>query len=155
MNREEITKIMKEWLIGMVVASFNFSAGFILRFEREEPRSNHPNVIYLEFKSQAIFGSSENWSKFLRSLPLSPRRGEPDEPAIAYMIMMMLGAKISSVNLSEDGTLSIGTTDGDTLHLRGIEDVWDESWILSVKSELTETSDEEICCDSEGNISFS
>ena len=154
MNKSEIVKTMKDWLIGMIVASFNFSAGFIIRLERETPIPNHPNVLYLEFKSRAIFGDSESWSKFVDSLPLSARRGEPDEPAIAYMIMMMLGARITSVNLAEDGTLSIGTTDGDTLHLSGVEDIWDESWIISVKTELNEVGEKEICCDSEGNLSL-
>ena len=148
-----LQSVLSEWLLGMVLASFEFSAGFRIRFERiGSEAENKPQVIYLDIKAMSYVGDLDQWKDFVKSLPFEARRTEKDEPAFAYKLMLLIGAEINSVQLACDGTLSIGTTDGEPITVVGKDDVWEESWILAEPEDLSGWSARFVTCDSQGKL---
>lgn len=79
----DFKSVLTDWLSGMVLVAFNFSAGFRLRFERCESDIEKPQVLYFEVNAMAYIGDLKKWKSFVRSLPIKARRGEEDEPAFA------------------------------------------------------------------------
>jgi hypothetical protein len=152
---KNVKDLINDWLLGMIIASFSFSAGFVIRLEREKISDEKPNVLYLDIKAAARSGDKASWEKLVASLPYKARRGEVDEPALAYMIMLLVGSEITSVDLDDDGSISIsiGTTDGETLYISGVDDVWDESWVLSEASEVCGENQRAVICSASGNLS--
>lgn len=150
---KNIKDLINDWLVGMIVASFSFSAGFVIRLEREKISDGKPNVLYLDIKAVARSGDLVSWERLVASLPYKARRGEDDEPALAYMIMLMIGSEVTAADLSNDGILSISTTDDETLYISGVDDVWDESWVLRENSELGGENPRTIICSANGKLS--
>ncbi len=134
------------------MVAFDYSAGFRLRFEHTNVEKDKPNVIHLEIKSGCYFGKDEQWSDFIESLPLKIRRSEKGDPALAYRLMLLIGASVCGVDVREDGNLTIETTDKETLTIQGRDDVWDESWIMSEPKEISGNKAKFIICDSKGNF---
>ena len=109
-------------------------------------------MLSLDLRSGVRVGNEDDWKRFISSLPLQARRGEKDEPALAYRLMLLLGATIREVNLLDDGSISIGTTDGETITVQGLEDVWEESWVLEEPREVAGDNAKSITCRSDGKI---
>jgi len=150
----DFESILTEWLLGMVLASFEFSAAFRLRFERfGTDTDNKPQVLYLDIKAMSYIGDLEQWKDFVESLPMEARRSEKDEPAFAYRLMLLIGAEVNAVVLASDGTLSIGTTDDEPITVVGKDDVWEESWILAEPENVAGENARFVNCDSEGELS--
>ncbi len=149
---KNVKDLINDWLLGMIIVSFSFSAGFVIRLEREKISGEKPNVLYLDIKAAARSGDKASWEKLVASLPYKARRGEVDEPALAYMIMLLLGSEITSVDLDDDGSISISTTDGETLYISGVDDVWDESWVLSEASKICGENSRAVICSASGNL---
>jgi len=153
MNKlDNIKSLLSEWLVGTIFASINFAVGFTIRLERTETSDKKPNVLNLDIRSTARFGNEGEWKHFIDSLPFKTRRGEIDEPALAYRLMLLLGAMISEVELKGDGSISISTTDGETFTVLGIEDVWEESWVLTEPRDVAGEQARSIICSSEGSV---
>lgn len=153
-NSDDISTVLLEWLTGMVPVSVNYAAGFAVRLEREISKKGKPNVLHLTIRSSARFGSQEDWKSFLSLLPIKDRRGETGDSGLAYRLMLMLGSQIRDIELTFDGTLSLSTTDMEVLIIPGIEDVWEESWVLEELEEIAGDDAKSIVCDSSGEIHF-
>lgn len=127
-NLNEIKHLLTEWLIGTVFTSITFTAGFSIRLERSSVSGDKPSVLILNIRSIARVGGESHWKRFIDSMPLKARRGEKDEPALAYYrFMFLLGAEINDIELSGDRSISIVTTNDETVVVTGVEDVWEES----------------------------
>jgi hypothetical protein len=149
-----LKSVLTEWLLGMVLVSFEFSAGFRLRFERlGSDDENKPQVIYLNIKAMSYIGDLDQWNDFVKSLPMEARRSETDEPAFAYRLMLIIGAEVNAVHLASDGTLSIGTNDGESITVVGKDDVWEESWMLAEPEDVAGENARFVACDSKGELS--
>ncbi|TGM98457.1 hypothetical protein [Leptospira dzoumogneensis] len=146
--------ILKEWLANMTIAAFEYAAMFRIRLESNVRIRTTPNVLYLELRSRAFFGSYTEWTSLVESMPYPARRGELDYPTFAYRIMLCIGSDIIKVEILDDGTLVLLTSDNEEITISGIEDVWEESWILTESSDLPNASKKQIICDSQGEISF-
>lgn len=149
-----IRSVLADWLVGMIFAAVEFSAGFRLTFERSGDAADKPQVLYLDTKAMTYIGKLEQWENFVQSLPFKARRTENDEPAIAYRLMLLLGAEVSNVELASDGTLTIETTDGESITVVGRDDVWEESWSLAEPANVAgeESTPRFVICDSEGGV---
>jgi len=150
-----IRSILTEWLLGMVLVSFEFSAGFRIRFERPGgDAENKPQVIYLDIKAMSYIGDLDQWKGFVKSLPMEARRSETDEPAFAYRLMLLIGAEVNVVDLTHEGTLIIGTSDGESIAVVGKDDTWEESWILAEPEDVIGENARFITCNSSGELFF-
>jgi hypothetical protein len=114
----------------MELVAVDYSAGFNLRFERKNNPIDLPNVLILEIKADAYVGDSASWSGFIKSLPLTSRRGENGEPALAYRLMLLIGSTVTFAKISENSDLIIETSDNEAITIVGNDDVWEESWIV-------------------------
>ena len=148
-NTQEIKEIVAGWMQGMTFTSFSHAAGFSLQFEYGGFEPDRPKVLCLEIQARCYIGSIEDWNRFIAQLPLRARRTDSDEPALAYWLMLLMGANIHHVQIDGEGTLSIFTSDSEILTVEGIDDVWEESWILRQPPDLGKL---EIVCDSQGNL---
>lgn len=153
-NLHELSTLLSSWLSGMTLVSMTYAAGFTARFEREQYCKDKPNVLRLIIKSSARFDNDEEWKYFISSLPQNVRRGESGDPALAYRLMLALGALISNVELSHDGSLGLSTTDGELLFIPGLEDVWEESWILEELKDVVGPDAKSFICDASGKVRF-
>lgn len=151
-NLNEKKNLLTEWLVGTVFASIAFDAGFSIRLERSSVSNDKPNVLILNIRSIARIGDENDWKRFIDSMPLKARRGEEDEPALAYRLMLLLGAEVKGIDLHDDGSISIVTTDGETIVISGVEDVWEESWVLEESKEVTKGAPRAVVCSSGGSI---
>lgn len=151
-NQDYVKSTLTDWLLGMILVAFDFSAGFRLRFERPGA-SDKPQVLYLEIKSKMLIGNVNKWQEFVQSLPLKARRGELEDPALAYRCMLLVGAEITGVELSGDGSLDIETGDNEAINIKGQDEVWEESWILSEPREVVGNNARFVICDSHGAVS--
>jgi len=149
---ENIKQMLNDLLLGMTLVAMEFSAGFRLRFERPANTSDKPQVLYLDIKAMTYFGELEQWKNFVQSLPIKARRIENDEPAIAYRLLLMIGSEISGVELGYDGTLTIETTDNESITVVGKDDVWDESWLLVEPEDVAGGNARFVSCDSMGGL---
>ena len=148
-----LQSVLTEWLLGMVLVSFEFSAGFRLRFERSQSDAdNKPQVLCLDIKAMSYIGDLEQWKNFVKSLPLEARRSEKDEPAFAYRLLLLIGAKVNTVQLASDGKLGIGTTDDESITVVGTDDVWEESWIVAEPEDVIGENSRFVACDSNGEL---
>lgn len=68
-------------------------------------------------------------------------------------LMLLVGAKVKDVRLEQDGTLTIDTTDDETITVAGNDDVWEESWSLSEPEDVAGENARFVVCDSEGELS--
>ncbi|TGL45672.1 hypothetical protein EHQ61_18560 [Leptospira wolffii] len=146
--------ILKEWLANMSIAAFEYAALFRIRLESNVRTRTSPNVLYLELRSPVYFGSHAEWINLVESMPYPARRGELDYPTLAYRIMLCIGSDIINVEILDDGTLALFTSDDEKITISGIEEVWEESWILTEANDLPNASDKQIICDSQGKISL-
>lgn len=153
-NFDEISTLLFDWLTGMILVSVNYASGFTARFERENSDKDKSNVLHLIIRSSARFGAEEDWKTFLNSLPIKVRRGEVDDPGLAYRLMLALGSQVQVVELAPDGTLSLSTTDQEVFVIPGIEDVWEESWALEELQEIAGDDAKSFVCDASGKIRF-
>jgi len=149
----DFKSVLTDWLLGMALVAFDFSAGFRLRLERSEIDTDKPQVLYLDVKAMAYIGDLEEWKSFVQSLPMKARRGEEDEPAFAYRLMLLVGAEVRGVGLEHNGTLIIDTADNETITVTGKDDVWEESWSLSEPEDVAGENARFVVCDSEGELS--
>ena len=146
--------IRKEWLANMTIAAFEYAALFRIRLESNIHTRKTPNVLYLELRSRTYFGNYTEWTKLVESMPFPARREEFDYPTFAYRIMLSIGSDITNVEILDDGTLILFTSDEEKITISGLEDVWEESWILTEAKDLPNASNKQIICDSQGKISF-
>lgn len=146
--------ILKEWLANMTIAAFEYAASFRIRLESNVRTRKTPNVIYLELRSTVYFGSYTEWTNLVESMPFPARREEFDYPTFAYRIMLSIGSDITDVEILDDGTLILFTSDNEKITILGLEEVWEESWILTEAKDLPNASNKQIICDSQGKISF-
>jgi hypothetical protein len=144
-------RILKEWLLGMVIASFSFSAGFSIRLERKVLSSEYPNVLYLDIKSLSRIGNKVDWDRLVKSMPFEARGIEPSEPAFAYMLMLLLGSEIVSLDIGNEA-LAMDTTYGKKLYIECVDDVWDESWVLGDRTDLVGENTRAIICKADGTF---
>lgn len=151
-NLNEIKHLLTEWLVGTVFASITFAAGFTIRLERVLVSSGKPSILMLNIRSVARVGDEAEWKRFIDSMPLEARRGEEDEPALAYRFMLLLGAEINDIELHDDGSISIFTTDKEAVVVTGKEDVWEESWVVEESREIASDNPRSIVCRSDGHI---
>ena len=93
----------------------------------------------------------KDWNRTIKQLPFRSRRTDPDEPALAYWFMLLMGSTIDHVRITDDGALSMFTNDLEVLTVEGADDVWDESWILRQPPDLGKLK---IICDSQGNLTI-
>lgn len=149
---DNMRELLAEWLVGTVFVSVSFAAGFTLRFERPETSYEKPNVLYLDIKATARVGDESKWKQFVDSLPFKARRDEIDEPALAYRLMLLLGSTVSDIELKDDSSIYITTTDHETLVVMGVEDVWEESWALAESKEIAGENARSIICTSHGDV---
>jgi len=153
-NLDELSTLLFDWLTGMILVSVNYAPGFTVRFERETSDNGKPDVLHLIIRSSARFGAEEDWKTFLNSLPIKVRRGDIDDPGLAYRLMLGLGSQIQGIDLAPDGTLSLSTTDHEIFVIPGIEDVWEESWVLEELQEIVGDEAKSFVCDASGKIRF-
>lgn len=153
-NFDRLDVTLEQWLLGMEIVAFDFHAGFRLRLERAEERSGCPQVLYLEVKARMLFDEEGKWDQFVALLPIKARRGEADEPALAYRLMLVMGAKVAGSDLLECGDLIISTSDNEKLIVKGTDDVWDDSWVLLEPDDLLGGGGRLLACDSQGNIRY-
>ena len=153
---DTILSMLSDWLNGMILASFTYSAGFILRLERDVLVTNKPNVLFLTIRSSAIFDSKEEWSDFVNLLPMKTQQLDEDEPAVAYRLMLNLGKKIKKIEFGGNNTLIlyIANLDGEKLLIPGVDDVWEESWVVEELEELAGHAKRTILCDAFGKIFY-
>lgn len=149
----DFQSVVNEWLSGTVFAAFGFSGSFRLRFESAENENvDKPHVLYLDIKSMVYVGDLKKWKIFVHSLPMNARRGEEDEPALAYRLMLMIGSEIKRADIARDGTLTIDTSDNESITIGGKDEVWDESWILREPEDVAGKHAKFILCDSQGEL---
>ena len=144
--------MLNEWMVGTIFASFEFSAGFVLKFERIKATPPKPQVFYLDIKADSYIGDRKEWENFVKSLPIKEYGTEENKPAFAYRLMFLLGAEMLGVNLKNDGTIILNIKDDDFITVNGRDDVWDESWSLYESRDLAGEDARCIVCDSEGKI---
>lgn len=60
--------------------------------------------------------------------------------------MFLLGAEINDIELSGDRSISIVTTDDETVVVTGVEDVWEESWAVEESREIVGDNPRIIVC---------
>lgn len=68
--------------------------------------------------------------------------------------MLSIGSDITNVEILDDGTLILFTSDNEKITILGLEEVREESWILTEAKDLPNASNKQISCDSQGKISF-
>ena len=108
-------------------------------------------MLCLEIKAKCYVGSIEDWNRIIEQLPFRSRRTDPDEPALAYWFMLLMGSTIDHVRINEDGALSMFTSDSEVLTVEGTDDLWNESWILQQPPDLGNLK---IICDSQGSLTI-
>ena len=150
-NTSEIKELVIGWMQGMSFTSFSHAAGFILQFEHSGFETDRPKVLCLEIKARCYVGSIEDWNRITEQLPFRARPIDPDEPALAYWLMLLMGSTIDHVRINEDGALSMFTSDSEVLTVEGTDDIWDESWILRQPPDLGRLK---IICDSQGSLTI-
>lgn len=151
-NLNEIRCLLSEWLVGTIFSTITFAAGFSIRLERSTLKDYKPNVLKLDIRSAARVGDEYDWKRFIQTLPLKARRGEEEDTALAYRFMLLLGAEIKGVDLLDDGSISIVTTDEETVVISGVENVWEESWALVESRDIVEENPRSIVCGSDGKV---
>ena len=107
----------------------------------------------LDIKSKVIFDSKSEWESFISSLPMLNRRGEYDEHALALRLFLSIGASITMAEVIKSGVLLLETSDNETIRVSGTEDVWDDSWSLSVPEDVPQSGPHKyIVCLNDGHI---
>lgn len=137
-DHRQIDTLLNILMEEMVVAAFTYAASFTVRLERNRrrERDGRPGVLVLDPKATWWIGEREAWDTFLASLPLRARRIDPQEPALAYRLMLLIGTTITTATLGADGTLTLATEDGEAITIQGTTAIWDESWTLYVPPDV-------------------
>ena len=142
---------------GMVLASFEFAAGFKLKFEHvtrheQKKKKNCPEFLTLEPKADMWFGKYNEWQSFIKSLPLLPKIDEKDNPSLAYRFMILIGSMVEKVSVDLHSTLHIKFLDGDDFFVLGHDSVWEESWVVYIPPDAQGTENFSISSNSQKEI---
>ena len=66
--------------------------------------------------------------------------------------MMILDSKISAVRVDENSSLTLVLSDGRVIAIQGMNEEWDESWLLELPVDDPDRDQWSIVCDSQGLI---
>jgi len=150
-----IKELVSEWLQGLVFAAFEYSAGFSVRFEQQSTVTRHttgrfPEVAILDLKGEWWIDERVAWQKLVNTLSQTTGVHLLQEPAQAYCLMLLVGHTIKEVKLSDKSELILVIDTGQTLHVSGHSDIWEESWIIYPPADLPDNHLWSITCDSQG-----
>lgn len=149
-------KALAHWCIGVKLSGFEHAGIFSLRLEHPQVNPTRPAVLRLDVLSSARFGSEDEWSAFWRGLPIAAKRGEPDAPALAYRLQLLVGASITAADIDGNGRLSLAMSDGDILVIDGSlgdpSDLVDTSWVLYPPPGVPSSDGQSIHCGAFGEI---
>jgi hypothetical protein len=155
-DSSEIQRVLSMLLDNMVVAAFEYAAGFRIRLERElsegSPNNLLPFHLTLDLRGNWWVGERAEWISLMNGLPLKARRGEPDAPFMAFRLMLMVGATITEVTIATDSSLSLSTSDGEVLHVEGKEAVFEESWLIEAPPDIPGYDQWYVGCGSQGQL---
>lgn len=146
-------QVLRKLLLGTDLTDFRYTAGFSVEFSRsgKPPETLVPMVVRLTLRSNWRIGTAEAWHAVRMELPRSPARGEPDDPARAYMLTLVSGSRVEDLDVS-DGNLSIRLGENDTLFVPGTEEEFEESWIADVPPDVPNAALWSVVCTDRGKV---
>jgi hypothetical protein len=160
----EAQRLLRALFIGAEIATFEYWADFIVRLERNLPRDQQeieheliggvPSVLWLRLEADWWVGDRQRWEDAQASFPVQELRhlSSRNGPMKAAAIAQMLGAKITEIAVSSDGTLAIETSDKTTLSVTGVSDSPEHSWSIERRDDEFHLTDLVVICEPDGNL---
>jgi hypothetical protein len=147
-----------------VIANFEYWGEFIVRLQRDEAKRHPglrdwfgegriPSLFCLRLRGKWWIGEKEKWALSLQQFPM---KGVPpiplEAPLQASALMMMLDSEITAVRVDEDSNLTLILSDGKIIAIQGINEEWEESWLLELPVDDPDRDQWSIVCDDQGLI---
>ena len=153
-NASIAEKVLKKMLVGTFLTDIYYSAGFRIEFSREgkTPAPLIPMVVRITLRSKWSLGNIETWETLLAQNPRKDLTGDSEEPMRAFALMCLNGTQIVDVKVDRDGTLHLMASCGQDLHIPGQEDVFEESWIADVPSDVPNAELWSALCTDKGDL---
>lgn len=120
--------VLRKWIVGARIVGFEFRGAFQIFLERGEAAGITRHTIIQPGGGALSVSDGQEWEHFWRSMPLPARRTDPDEPALAYWLMLANDATIVDMRVKADGSMVAETSDQEIILISGVNSFGDVSW---------------------------